>query len=313
MQAANQYNSGMNLISETIVSAWQFFQNKNDNMAISVIMECQQQFPDSQDLQETLTRLFQSIHKREDDALLAVALEDSKEKETMVRVAPPAAAAVVKETEEKKEQAVVEIKASEPPRLILKLKRPKRAEASEMPPRQVAPTTSEEEKSDRAKKRKKVADAVDGVWCRECEVRSTPQWRRGPEGPGTLCNACGLRFAGNKKPSSKKEKEASDASSIASLEVASRDAPSLDFLAELAVAASLDNARPVPPPDPLAALRAQPVPVRKSAKEASSALQNYYKDEKEQVAKAVEDSSSDSDDARSYSKVSDNEDSVSST
>ncbi|CAN1237973.1 GATA transcription factor 8 [Linum grandiflorum] len=27
-----------------------------------------------------------------------------------------------------------------------------------------------------------------------CEVTKTPQWRAGPMGPKTLCNACGVRF-----------------------------------------------------------------------------------------------------------------------
>lgn len=30
--------------------------------------------------------------------------------------------------------------------------------------------------------------------CTHCEVQKTPQWRRGPLGPKTLCNACGVRF-----------------------------------------------------------------------------------------------------------------------
>ncbi|KAL0920420.1 hypothetical protein M5K25_009557 [Dendrobium thyrsiflorum] len=30
--------------------------------------------------------------------------------------------------------------------------------------------------------------------CRHCESEETPQWRAGPEGPKTLCNACGVRF-----------------------------------------------------------------------------------------------------------------------
>lgn len=29
--------------------------------------------------------------------------------------------------------------------------------------------------------------------CSHCERSDTPQWRAGPEGPGTLCNACGIR------------------------------------------------------------------------------------------------------------------------
>ena len=30
--------------------------------------------------------------------------------------------------------------------------------------------------------------------CMHCEVTSTPQWREGPMGPKTLCNACGVRY-----------------------------------------------------------------------------------------------------------------------
>lgn len=30
--------------------------------------------------------------------------------------------------------------------------------------------------------------------CRQCGTHNTPQWRMGPEGPRTLCNACGVRF-----------------------------------------------------------------------------------------------------------------------
>ncbi|KAK4408957.1 GATA transcription factor 11 [Sesamum angolense] len=30
--------------------------------------------------------------------------------------------------------------------------------------------------------------------CTHCEVTKTPQWREGPLGPKTLCNACGVRF-----------------------------------------------------------------------------------------------------------------------
>lgn len=30
--------------------------------------------------------------------------------------------------------------------------------------------------------------------CTHCEVTETPQWREGPKGPKTLCNACGVRY-----------------------------------------------------------------------------------------------------------------------
>lgn len=31
--------------------------------------------------------------------------------------------------------------------------------------------------------------------CHQCGARETPEWRRGPDGSHTLCNACGLRFS----------------------------------------------------------------------------------------------------------------------
>jgi hypothetical protein len=30
--------------------------------------------------------------------------------------------------------------------------------------------------------------------CRACGAHATPQWRCGPDGPRTLCNACGVRY-----------------------------------------------------------------------------------------------------------------------
>lgn len=48
------------------------------------------------------------------------------------------------------------------------------------------------------KKQKKKADAQSGAQfqrrCSHCQVQKTPQWRTGPLGPKTLCNACGVRF-----------------------------------------------------------------------------------------------------------------------
>ena len=30
--------------------------------------------------------------------------------------------------------------------------------------------------------------------CKNCGANQTPQWRCGPDGPRTLCNACGVRY-----------------------------------------------------------------------------------------------------------------------
>ncbi|KAF9613562.1 hypothetical protein IFM89_008953 [Coptis chinensis] len=47
-------------------------------------------------------------------------------------------------------------------------------------------------------KKKEVADSgtgnSDGRKCLHCATDKTPQWRTGPLGPKTLCNACGVRF-----------------------------------------------------------------------------------------------------------------------
>lgn len=42
------------------------------------------------------------------------------------------------------------------------------------------------------KKKQKVADEY---VCTDCGTLDSPEWRKGPKGPKTLCNACGLRWA----------------------------------------------------------------------------------------------------------------------
>eukprot|EP01113_Clastostelium_recurvatum_P050070 TRINITY_DN939_c0_g1_i1.p1 TRINITY_DN939_c0_g1~~TRINITY_DN939_c0_g1_i1.p1 ORF type:complete len:420 (-),score=81.16 TRINITY_DN939_c0_g1_i1:268-1527(-) len=37
------------------------------------------------------------------------------------------------------------------------------------------------------------------LFCAQCGTRETPEWRRGEDGPNTLCNGCGLRYAKKKK------------------------------------------------------------------------------------------------------------------
>jgi len=38
------------------------------------------------------------------------------------------------------------------------------------------------------------AASAEGRRCLHCETDKTPQWRTGPLGPKTLCNACGVRY-----------------------------------------------------------------------------------------------------------------------
>lgn len=60
-------------------------------------------------------------------------------------------------------------------------------------PRQVHPTKASrlglQEKP--SKKRKN----TDNLFCRHCGTRDTPEWRRGPDGRKSLCNACGLHYS----------------------------------------------------------------------------------------------------------------------
>lgn len=58
---------------------------------------------------------------------------------------------------------------------------------------------------DNKKKKIKVADEF---VCTDCGTLDSPEWRKGPSGPKTLCNACGLRWA-------KKEKKRSGPSPLA--------------------------------------------------------------------------------------------------
>ncbi|KZZ89683.1 Cutinase protein palindrome-binding protein [Moelleriella libera RCEF 2490] len=58
-------------------------------------------------------------------------------------------------------------------------------------------------------KKKKIKTAEEYV-CTDCGTLDSPEWRKGPNGPKTLCNACGLRWA-------KKEKKRNTASQKAAL------------------------------------------------------------------------------------------------
>ncbi|CAN0909251.1 GATA transcription factor 11 [Linum grandiflorum] len=55
---------------------------------------------------------------------------------------------------------------------------------------------SEQKKKRGVELRRKAAESVQQAVrkCVHCQVTKTPQWRAGPAGLNTLCNACGLRF-----------------------------------------------------------------------------------------------------------------------
>ncbi|CAO3661174.1 unnamed protein product [Umbelopsis vinacea] len=43
--------------------------------------------------------------------------------------------------------------------------------------------------------RRRAKRATGSPKCHSCNTTDTPEWRRGPDGARTLCNACGLRKA----------------------------------------------------------------------------------------------------------------------
>ncbi|KAI9492218.1 hypothetical protein BDB00DRAFT_829692 [Zychaea mexicana] len=58
--------------------------------------------------------------------------------------------------------------------------------------------TTGELMKDKSKRRKKQRGADEYV-CTDCGTATSPEWRKGPHGPKTLCNACGLRWAKKSK------------------------------------------------------------------------------------------------------------------
>ncbi|KAJ7773459.1 GATA-4/5/6 transcription factor [Mycena metata] len=102
--------------------------------------------------------------------------------------------------------------------------------------------------------------------CHSCNIRETPEWRRGPDGARTLCNACGLHYA---KLMRKREKEggtsqidmdtlrasaradqAEKSSARANKQAAAANKASFNSGSSNGAAAS-DSAQPPPPPPPL--------------------------------------------------------------
>lgn len=49
------------------------------------------------------------------------------------------------------------------------------------------------------KKSKKTKIEMERHVCSDCQTTDSPEWRKGPQGPKTLCNACGLRFSKKQK------------------------------------------------------------------------------------------------------------------
>jgi len=61
-------------------------------------------------------------------------------------------------------------------------------------PRRIRRKHNEEEEIDEAEKKRKLGVAPE-LYCHSCGTTDTPEWRRGPDGCKSLCNACGLHYA----------------------------------------------------------------------------------------------------------------------
>ncbi|KAJ1966126.1 hypothetical protein GGI12_000275 [Dipsacomyces acuminosporus] len=93
----------------------------------------------------------------------------------------------------------------------------------------------------KSRKRSKKADSSQPNTCRSCGISETPEWRRGPDGARTLCNACGLHYA---KLSKKRAAEAATtAPAAASVTTSSASAASASARPSIPHAAA--NAVPV--------------------------------------------------------------------
>lgn len=64
-------------------------------------------------------------------------------------------------------------------------------------PRDLGDASSKKPKISKPKQRpaKQKDEHTQGSICKSCGVTTTPEWRKGPTGPRTLCNACGLLYA----------------------------------------------------------------------------------------------------------------------
>ncbi|KAG1239452.1 hypothetical protein G6F68_018623 [Rhizopus microsporus] len=57
------------------------------------------------------------------------------------------------------------------------------------------------DKQEEPKSKKKRANSrlASSNVCTDCGTTESPEWRKGPNGPKTLCNACGLRWSKKQK------------------------------------------------------------------------------------------------------------------
>lgn len=84
--------------------------------------------------------------------------------------------------------------------------------------------------------------------CKNCNTLDTPEWRKGPEGPATLCNACGLRYAKQVRDAAKaaRERQALD---LAWQQTLSNPVPALGADQLQALQSLVQQMAPIPSPN----------------------------------------------------------------
>ncbi|KAL1744353.1 blue light receptor [Schizophyllum fasciatum] len=70
-------------------------------------------------------------------------------------------------------------------------------------------TGPEEDEDGSSKKKRKKSHAGEQYVCITCGRTDSPEWRKGPLGPKTLCNACGLRWAKQQRKTDEQPAEGS--------------------------------------------------------------------------------------------------------
>ncbi|KAJ2390668.1 hypothetical protein H4S02_001727, partial [Coemansia sp. RSA 2611] len=90
----------------------------------------------------------------------------------------------------------------------------------------------------KTRKRSKRAEAALPNTCRSCGISETPEWRRGPDGARTLCNACGLHYAKLNK------KRATETALPAAGSDGKGDGPAMPLSAPAALASGGDGQAP---------------------------------------------------------------------
>ncbi|KAJ3115247.1 blue light receptor [Phlyctochytrium bullatum] len=94
--------------------------------------------------------------------------------------------------------------------------------------------------------RKKVKIPKEDLFCRRCGTTTSPEWRKGPEGPKTLCNACGLAHSKKQRKDSLRIQAAAQAAAVAA--GSATVPPPVPVVGDPSGVANMAMRHPLPPP-----------------------------------------------------------------